>query len=601
MQPFINQVCLFLTLTISTISFGQTLHPPPVKTAKPVDVKSVVNIVEPSLFFIITQNGTGSGFLYKDKKTIITNRHVVEGININTIIQLKPVIHLNDGFTDLGDSFSGRLVFKHPNYDIAVIKLSVDLSAVPIESNEEAKTRFLPRGTKIVAHGFPSTNSPLVTTGLISGHYRNPLSAESFYLTDTAMASGSSGGPVTDYAGKLVGIATLVHADDTEIGYGWGYILPSHILNDALEKMSKEPAFNIDKCIQQIKSERDMGKRLSLFNNLYEEMADSCSSIDELTTKSIEFLNRTKRVNQVVSRKDFHVAAESSLKVNSVVLERAIEIGLRDGFNLSGEGLTGSLEFEQATFEWGKALASKIDFESSGVDGEYWLALLLDTFIDSFDKYAYVLKLNCATFDSIDYADPTWFRNLNQRKLIETIHAAMSIYQLEITSQFFVESITIDSPIVFIEKRKELISAMENANEEGSVGCFELIQYVTGSAYEQDPSTMYASLVDAAVKNGFEIIGTAENEIDLQSVDCYTIESSKVARLVYLAAINRRGMDIDLFVYNSKDELLQSDETTDSYPYIEVLVPPHAEYFVCVGNPNEQVHSFELTMMAKDM
>ena len=202
---------------------------------KPV-ISEVSDQVEPSLFFIRAGGGTGSGFLFRDPGLVATNRHVVEGVGLGGDVTLRPVIRRNDGFTDLGDELQGTLVLKHPDLDLALITLHQSWDATPL-SPLQSSTRYLGRGMAVIAHGFPSTLSPIVSDGILSGHYRDPRSGTIFYITDAALASGSSGGPVTNYTGELVGMTTgLYRFSEGEEGFNWGFILPSSVLEEVVDQ-----------------------------------------------------------------------------------------------------------------------------------------------------------------------------------------------------------------------------------------------------------------------------------------------------------------------------------------------------------------------------
>jgi hypothetical protein len=564
-----------------------------------VEVSKVVKIVDPALFFIMTSTGTGSGFLYKDNKTVITNRHVVDDVPLYSKIQLKSVVHQATGFTDLGEAFSGKLVFKHPDLDIAIIKLPVALSASPLIGDIEASKGYLPRGTKILAHGFPSTYSPLVTSGLISGHYRDALSTEVYYLTDTALASGSSGGPVTDFDGELIGIATLIHVDETEIGYGWGYVIPLHRMNAAIDQDGNSCEEAIDKFIRKIRAEHNQKKRLNLILASYQELTQKCGSPIELAECTIEYLDRVKRLAQITNIEDSVDAYDSGINITKYYNERFVRLGLRDGFDYSVEE---HAQFEAVTIamkEWVGSLTARADFLNER-EAERIALAIFDHTIDTIDEYKLLLNRTCNSFDNIDYSDATWMRELNQSDLIKAMVANAVLTYLEAAALQLIDlAQSDDMPESIHLKSAELIEVVLSIWGAGSDKCYELIEFIIGDSTEIDPVDFYITVIQTAQDDGFEILVGGEDEVEAQSNMWYTIEEAPYNRTLRIVAVSNSSEDIDLFVYDEENSLLFSDDELDNYPVIECVVPANAKYSIQLINNAVTNCVYDITWLAK--
>lgn len=146
--------------------------------------------------------GAGSGFIYSDDGIVITNHHVADGAQ-----ELE--VHLADGRT-----FDATLRGSDAATDLAVLELK-DASGLPVV--ELGSSEGLRVGDWVVAIGNPMGLDHSASVGIVSAHGRGNLGLyEDSYLdflqTDADIAPGSSGGPLFDLQGKVVGINTAVSA-----------------------------------------------------------------------------------------------------------------------------------------------------------------------------------------------------------------------------------------------------------------------------------------------------------------------------------------------------------------------------------------------------
>jgi len=148
------------------------------------------------------QQGSGSGFIISSDGYIVTNHHVIDGMN-------KIKVTLLDGRT-----YEAKLIGSYSAYDVAVIK--VEASGLPYAVLGNSKD--LRPGEWVVAIGNPHGFEHTVTAGIVSAIERNlanvegaeDISQAELIQTDAAINSGNSGGPLINMDGKIVGINTAI-------------------------------------------------------------------------------------------------------------------------------------------------------------------------------------------------------------------------------------------------------------------------------------------------------------------------------------------------------------------------------------------------------
>jgi hypothetical protein len=190
--------------------------PPIVETASHVD-RSLVHLEVP--------DGYGTGFLYRDPRTIVTAAHVLGTLPVGGEVVVRTIAADGEGAAVLAVAAPAVLRFMHPEIDLAVLEWTrPNEGATPLEAVSSA--RLLPRGTEVLVHGFPGTMAPTLARGLVSAHQYGFADGHTSYLLDAALGSGGSGGPVTDLAGRLIGVANAVYDDGDPSNFNWAYAIP---------------------------------------------------------------------------------------------------------------------------------------------------------------------------------------------------------------------------------------------------------------------------------------------------------------------------------------------------------------------------------------
>ncbi|MGK7873339.1 MAG: HhoA/HhoB/HtrA family serine endopeptidase [Xenococcaceae cyanobacterium] len=155
------------------------------------------------------ERGTGSGFILSSNGRMITNAHVVEGVD-------KVKVTLKDG-----QIFEGQVLGTDPITDVAVVKIDADnLPTVTL-----GKAENLIPGEWAIAIGNPFGLDNTVTVGIISALDRSssevgvPDKRVRFIQTDAAINPGNSGGPLLNADGQVIGINTAIRANAQGLGF----------------------------------------------------------------------------------------------------------------------------------------------------------------------------------------------------------------------------------------------------------------------------------------------------------------------------------------------------------------------------------------------
>ena len=188
---------------------------------------------------------TGSGAIIDREGRILTNFHVVNGAK-------EVAVTLYNGKTH-----PANLIGADPLNDLAVIQIeAADDELYPIALGD---SRGLRVGMRVFALGNPFGLERTLTTGIISslnrslqihGHWK----IKSIIQIDAAINPGSSGGPLLDSHGWLIGINTAI-ATTSGQSAGVGFAIPASLISRVVPQLVKygrviRPESGIDKVYQ---------------------------------------------------------------------------------------------------------------------------------------------------------------------------------------------------------------------------------------------------------------------------------------------------------------------------------------------------------------
>ncbi len=215
--------------------------------------RSVVNITSKSVKterLIMTEHseGSGSGAIIDQEGHILTNYHVVAGAK-------EVAVTLYNGKT-----YEATTIGADPLNDLAVIQIeSTDDELFPVALGD---SRGLRVGMRVFALGNPFGLERTLTTGIISSLNRSlqihgNWKIKSIIQIDAAINPGSSGGPLLDAHGRLIGINTAI-ATTSGQSSGVGFAIPVSLISRVVPQLLKyghvvRPESGIDKVYQNDK------------------------------------------------------------------------------------------------------------------------------------------------------------------------------------------------------------------------------------------------------------------------------------------------------------------------------------------------------------
>jgi len=170
---------------------------------------------------------SGSGFIVDKNGYIVTNNHVVDGVD-----RIRVKLH--------GDTieYKARLIGTDRETDLAVIKIDAHRALTPVTI---ANSDGVQVGDWAVAIGSPFGLEATVTAGIVSATDRKEIGQQfqRFIQTDAAINPGNSGGPLLNIKGEVIGVNTMIATQSG--GYqGIGFALPMNTVVRAYNDIIRE-------------------------------------------------------------------------------------------------------------------------------------------------------------------------------------------------------------------------------------------------------------------------------------------------------------------------------------------------------------------------
>jgi serine protease Do len=184
---------------------------------------------------ITTQRASGSGVVVDADGYIVTNAHVVRGAQ-QLRVELPAPTAGQSILAPRRRRVNAQLVGIDLETDLAVIRVSErGLAALPFGDSDELRA-----GQLVLAVGSPLGLQNSVSLGVVSNVARQlePESPMVYVQTDASINPGSSGGPLLDLSGRIVGINTLILSQSGAYE-GFGFAAPSNIVRTVYEQIRK--------------------------------------------------------------------------------------------------------------------------------------------------------------------------------------------------------------------------------------------------------------------------------------------------------------------------------------------------------------------------
>lgn len=190
------------------------------ETASPSVAHINTSSIVPTYLGVREQQGSGTGFVWDTAGTIVTNHHVVAD---TTEVMV----------TVAGHNYMADVMRSSPSHDLAILKLrgsGAGLKPIALGTSNDLRV-----GQTAIAIGNPFGFDQTMTTGIVSALNRTLKSKDGSLMrgliqVDAAINPGSSGGPLLDSAGRLIGVTTAIYSP-SGANAGLGFAVPADVVN----------------------------------------------------------------------------------------------------------------------------------------------------------------------------------------------------------------------------------------------------------------------------------------------------------------------------------------------------------------------------------
>ena len=179
--------------------------------------------INPAIVSVDTQLSDGvscgTGCVIDSDGTILTSAHIIEdGKEI--------IVTMSNG-----EDYKAKVLKKFgENKDIALLKITVPYELKTVKLGDSAKIKV---GDSVLAIGNPFGFNGTLTKGIISriDYLKNRIQ------TDAAINPGSSGGPLLNTHGEIIGINQAIYNPDNNISnIGIGFATPVNLIKEYLNE-----------------------------------------------------------------------------------------------------------------------------------------------------------------------------------------------------------------------------------------------------------------------------------------------------------------------------------------------------------------------------
>lgn len=173
------------------------------------------------------QQGLGSGFIVDEDGYILTNNHVIQGVD-KILVKLQDDTH----------TYEAKIVGTDPKTDLALIKIQARRPLPCVRLGDSDK---IEPGEWVMAIGNPMGLTATVTVGIVSAKGRSGFGItqyEDFIQTDAAINPGNSGGPLVNINGEVIGINTFIVSP--AIAEGLGFAIPINIAKQVFSQLKEK-------------------------------------------------------------------------------------------------------------------------------------------------------------------------------------------------------------------------------------------------------------------------------------------------------------------------------------------------------------------------
>lgn len=213
--------------------------------------------IEGAVVLVVAGESIGSGF-FITPELIVTNQHVT-GDAASVFVASKSVGILPATIVGRGREDEAR--------DFALLRVAPQASLVPFELAVPAAPL-----SPVIAAGFPGLYlatdpvfqqlksgdrgavralSPIFQSGIVSHLQRHPEAGTTLVLHSAEISPGSSGGPLVDYCGRVIGVNTFLRTN-RQIAVTARYALGVDGLKRFVEAFGVSPALATNACVPRL-------------------------------------------------------------------------------------------------------------------------------------------------------------------------------------------------------------------------------------------------------------------------------------------------------------------------------------------------------------
>jgi hypothetical protein len=205
------------------VTCGSTVRGPRTR----LTAKEIVDRSKPAIVRIEVEGeegtGVGTGFIVAAHGHIVTNLHVIHGAHVASVTLLD------------GKRYPvARVIAIDELHDLAVIAIEAqDLPTLRLGNSDAVSA-----GDRVFAIGNPQGFDYTVSDGLISS-VRQLDPTLTVLQISAPISQGSSGGPLFNLYGEVIGVATLLYKDGQNLNFG----MPSNYVHPLLERLGGGESF----------------------------------------------------------------------------------------------------------------------------------------------------------------------------------------------------------------------------------------------------------------------------------------------------------------------------------------------------------------------
>lgn len=540
------------------------------------DIPLVVENVEKSLVRIECDSAAGSGFVFIDQLTVLTNRHVVETESVGGVVTVRGIVKEPSGLPALGGEISGVVRFMHPTLDIAVIELEKEIpGAIPIKFGKE--TSVAKRGIGVLINGVsPHHHLPMVSKAIVSSIYIDPWDSQIYYLFDVEINSGFSGGPIVDHEGNLIAITS--HGSNVE-GVSWTWGVPSLSLVDLFKNGKGVKSLSRYESTAKLIEEFRSVSRGKSEMEMAEVLSDGLSRIlKSRATIRVLLSDQAKYVEECLP--EFELTSQAEVKkLCSVLLKNEISHYRRANANYYFRG-DGSMEDFDKSLE--VSLLGNISavgavwrlLEESNRESDLFKAAILTAVTDEM-----VSAISNSNYDEdcrvlSRFSDDEVIQNATGRARytkvkdaylslsdLETVYAiaaaASGLIQIELSAESSASIISVK------DRFDSSYYSIRETWDSFDVKCKSLV-----SRFESSYEERLSRLDDLGFKRNSDMSGTYDAKADEGFYDLFDLSGLSYGDEIAFLGYSSTGGDIDLVLQAPNGENLQIDEEEDHFPLV---------------------------------